>query len=301
MKDKVCITLSTYNNETIISKCLESCLEQDYPNLEVVVADDGSTDETLTILNQLALKYKNLYIISLPHQERGIARKEAITKAMEHKAAYLYFIDSDMILLEGLIYSCVQYLQEYPDVGGLVIPEIPRTEYTNFFSKVKVFERETVNFESEKVSANSIEAARFWRMEAYVTSEGLNEKQIAFEEIQPTIRYLEKGGTIRRAIFSGVYHDEGHVTLKNIISKKAYYFNQMPKTFQSEEQGFKKALTRWYFFRIGLYSIGNLKRYVKHPLLASGMFFMYIALTAVAIQSLLKSNRKPLKMEEETK
>ncbi|SOC11324.1 glycosyl transferase family 2 [Ureibacillus xyleni] len=298
MQEKVCIALSTYNNQTIIDKCLESCLEQDYPNLEVVVADDGSTDETLAILNKMASKYKNLHIISLPHQERGIARKEAINVASQINANYLYFIDSDMILLEGLIYSCVQYLHENSNVGALVIPEIPRTSFTNFYSKVKVFERETINFENEMVSANSIEAARFWRMTAYQESEGLNEKQIAFEEIQPTIRYLEKGGTIRRAIFSGVYHDEGYVTFKNIIAKKAYYFNQMPKTFQTEEQGFKKALTRWYFFRASLYSFGNIKRYIKHPLLTCGMFFMYVALTVVALQSILKSKKKQLSVHK---
>ena len=134
----------------------------------------------------------------------------------------------------------LQYFNGNPSIGALVIPELAFSDYTNFFSKVKVFERNIINNAGENVGHNSIEAARFWRREEYKKSGGINFNQIAFEETQPTIRYLEVGGKIKRAVFTGVKHDEKKVTLKNILEKKKYYFSVMNKTIGSEKSGFLK-------------------------------------------------------------
>lgn len=136
---KTCIVLSTYNNEDIIEKCIKSCISQAL--CEIVVADDGSTDGTLGVLRRLEECNSNLHIISLEHGERGIARAEAIKLAKSLSPEYLYVIDSDMILDSQLVLRCVDYLGKHSDVGGLVIPENCYSNYGNFYSKVKVFER----------------------------------------------------------------------------------------------------------------------------------------------------------------
>ena len=225
----------------------------------------------------------------LPHLERGIARKTAIDIAKKEGCEYLFIIDSDMKLKDGLIFDCVNYLEADSTLGALVIPEIPFSDYNNYFSKVKVFEREIINNAGKYLDKNSIEAARFWKMDAYDSSGGLNPNQIAFEETQPTIRYVENGGKIERAVFTGVHHDEKMVTLKNLVKKKSYYFSVMPKTLSTEKKGMKKALARWYFFRPVLYRGSNILRYIKHPLLAIGMFYMYIILTFVAVKEIIKN------------
>lgn len=291
-KEKVAIIFSTYNSSDYVEKCLKSCLEQEYEELEVVVSDDGSTDNTVKVLENVARNSQNLHIIALPHGERGIARYTAIQKAKELNSRYLFIIDSDMVLKNNLITQCVKYLKENKEIGALVIPEIAYSDYDNYFSKVKVFERNILNNAGENVGKNSIEAARFWRMEAYESTGGINVKQIAFEEIQPTIRYIEKGGKIKRAVFTGVYHNEKKVTLKDILAKKRYYFSVMDRTISTEEKGFFKALQRWYFFRPVIYRKDNLKKYAAHPLLALGMFYMYFRLSLSAVHEILKSKLK---------
>lgn len=290
------ILLSAYNNEEIIEECVMSSLRQGGANIHVVVADDGSTDSTPSILRKIAKKCSNFHPIFLPHGERGIARKRAIERASELKPDYIYIIDSDMILEEGLAEKCISYMTESPKIGSLVIPERAFTTHDNFFSKVKVFERNVVNRAGRFLGKTSIEAARFWRIEEYERSGGINFNQIAFEETQPTIRYLEQGGVIERAEFTGVAHNEKRVTLKNILQKKRYYFSVMDKTMESEEGGFMKALSRWYFFRGVLYRGENLVEYIKHPILTLGMIYMYIALTLVWIQELIKNNVKKEKI-----
>jgi glycosyltransferase involved in cell wall biosynthesis len=286
--NKLVILLSSYNNESIIAKCIKSCLYQSHEDLEVVVADDGSSDKTVDILKSMDKTHKNLHILSLPHGERGIARKKAIEKAWDLSPEYIYIIDSDMILKKDLAEKCIAYFQKNKEIGGLIIPEEPFSKYTNFFSKVKVFERSVINRAGKKVGSNSIEAARFWKSEEYKRSGGINFNQIAFEETQPTIRYIEMGGYLERGTFTGVNHDEKEVTLKNILEKKRYYFSVMNKTTESEKNGTMKAIKRWYFFRGVLYRKENIIEYIKHPRLTFGMIYMYIALTFVWLCETLK-------------
>ncbi|MGV7117693.1 glycosyltransferase family A protein [Paenibacillus kyungheensis] len=292
--DKVVILFSTYNNEQTVVDCLRSCMNQhDYQSLHIVVADDGSSDHTVQTIQQLSEEsIVPITVLALPHGERGVARVTAIEEAQRLNAKYIFVIDSDMILANQLVSQCTSFLNEHPEVGALVIPEEAYSTATNFFSKVKVFERNVINNAGEQLGKRSIEAARFWRIDAYESTGGFNADQIAFEEIQPTLRYVEEGGEIRRATFTRIYHDEKQVYLSDVLRKKAYYFSVMDRTLSTEEGGLRKALERWYFFRPVLYSRDNLICYLRHPLLTVGMVWMYICLSVLGVTALLQSSSR---------
>jgi glycosyltransferase involved in cell wall biosynthesis len=288
MKPKVSIVFSTYNNSECIEKCLESCLKQSYANVDVIIADDGSTDDTTLRIHRLAQQAdKRVRVLQLSHGERGIARVAAVQEAKQEAADYILIIDSDMILEEGMIDHLMDAVMN-TEVGAYIIPEEAFTTYRNFFSKVKVFERNIINNAGEDVGKRSIEAARFWKMSEYISTGGFNAGQISFEEIQPTLRYLEKGGKVKRAVHTRLYHDEKKVLLRELLAKKAYYFTAMDRTLSSESGGFRKALERWYFFRPVLYRKDNIKRYMRHPLLFTGMIFMYGCLSFLGIYGIVK-------------
>lgn len=288
MQGNVVIVLSTYNNSDLIEKSLLSYLTQSEINLQVVVADDGSTDQTRVIIEKLRTMYSNLHTIYLEHGERGIARKMAIEEAKKLNPEFIVIMDSDMQMVQNLIKDCLAYFHNHADVGALVIPEKAYSESKNLMTKVKVFERTVINNAGHSLGSNSIEAARFWRLDAYIKSGGINFSQIAFEETQPTIRYVEIGGIIQRAEFTGVRHDEKHVTLKGLVNKKKYYFSKMSHTLETEESGTLKALQRWYFFRPVLYRKENLVQYMRHPILTLGMIFMYFYLSCICVVELIK-------------
>jgi len=287
--EMIAVVFSTYNSADYAGECLQSCLNQDYTPLQIIIADDGSTDDTVPVLKAAAADHDNVTIFELPHGERGIARKKTVDAAYEMQCGFLYIIDSDMILKENLLSDCAGYLREHSATGGLIVPEIAWSSFGNFYSRVKVFERNIINNAGTDVGRNSIEAARFWRAAEYARTGGINPSQISFEETQPTIRYLEMGGEIKRAVYTGVHHNEKRVTLRELLRKKKYYFSQMDKTLDSEEKGFRKALSRWYFFRPVLYRKDNLLRYVRHPVLTFGMVHMYFLLSVSAVFALLRS------------
>lgn len=285
---KTTMVITTYNSEEYIGDLLDSITRQN-SDIHVVFADDGSTDETVVLLNYFKMKYKNVTILDLEHKERGNARKVGIECAFEIGNPYLMIIDADMYLSDNLIKECVLKLETNRKIGGLILKEIPFSEHDNLMTKIKVFERTILNNSSEIPDYNSIEAARFWSLEAYKVSGGINPYQIAFEETQPTIRYIEGGGLILKHMGGGIYHNEKKVTLINIIQKKKYQFKMMNRTLNTEKKGFFKALQRWYFFRPVMYKKENLKMYFKHPFLVFGMIIMYIILTVIGCTEILKS------------
>ncbi len=286
--NQVAIVITTYNSEQYISRLLDSIIKQYRDDLFVIISDDGSTDNTLAILREFDASYKNSKVLELEHGERGLARTQAIQVAMEAELKYLMFLDSDMVLEQQLINECLVLMNWNPSIGALVIKELPISDYDNLMTKVKIFERTVINNSSSKLDKNSIEAARFWRSSAYLESGGINPNQIAFEETQPTIRYIENGGSIVKHLGKGLYHDEKKVTIKNILQKKKYHFSVMNKTLDSESNGMLKALKRWYFFRPVLYKFKNLILYLRHPLLTFGMVSMYFVLTFIGCFEIMK-------------
>lgn len=86
---KFSIIIPAYNVEKYIEKCINSILEQDYTNYEIIVVDDCSTDNTLNILK----RYKEIKILSTPKNSRqGVARNIGLNNCT---GDYILFADAD--------------------------------------------------------------------------------------------------------------------------------------------------------------------------------------------------------------
>lgn len=93
MKDiKVSIIMPVYNVEKYLRQALDSCLEQSIEKKEIICIDDGSTDGSLSILEDYADRFDNLVIIKQSNLGSGPARNRGIECA---RGKYLCFIDSD--------------------------------------------------------------------------------------------------------------------------------------------------------------------------------------------------------------
>ena len=60
---KVQILMSTYNGQTYLKKQIESILAQTYPNIELIIRDDGSKDRTVEILKEYEQRYENINVV----------------------------------------------------------------------------------------------------------------------------------------------------------------------------------------------------------------------------------------------
>ena len=92
MTPKLSIIVPIYNVEQYLRKCVDSLLQQDYDNYEIILVDDGSPDGCPKICDQYAAKHENVRVF---HRENGglsAARNSGIEVA---KGKYIMFVDSD--------------------------------------------------------------------------------------------------------------------------------------------------------------------------------------------------------------
>jgi glycosyltransferase involved in cell wall biosynthesis len=110
----VSIILTTLNAATYLHQALDSCLNQTYENLELIVVDGGSTDGTLEIL----ASYTDPRI-RLIHQKDNVGKLPgAINLGLEHaKGAYLTWMQADSYYTPDAIARMVDVLEQNPDIG----------------------------------------------------------------------------------------------------------------------------------------------------------------------------------------
>ncbi|AKP65341.1 hypothetical protein FC99_GL001819 [Levilactobacillus koreensis JCM 16448] len=107
---KVSVMITTHDNEKYISACLDSVLLQTYRNLEILVIDDGSTDNTVSILNDYARRDRRIRIISQSNQGISAARNNVISNA---SCEYLTFVDGDDVILPDYIEYLVELVEKF--------------------------------------------------------------------------------------------------------------------------------------------------------------------------------------------
>lgn len=107
---RVSIIIPTYNRAHMIVECLDSVLTQTYKDFEVIVVDDGSTDDTKKFINPYL---DRIQYIKQENQGNAAARNTGIKEA---KGEIIAFNDSDDLWLHDKLEKQVRYLDEHPDV-----------------------------------------------------------------------------------------------------------------------------------------------------------------------------------------
>ena len=91
-KELISVIVIAYNIENYISKCIKSIENQNYKNLEIIIVDDGSTDQTIDKAYQLSLKDTRIRIIKKENGGPSSARNNGLEEA---KGDYIVFVDGD--------------------------------------------------------------------------------------------------------------------------------------------------------------------------------------------------------------
>src|SRR3972149_6804264 len=102
---KLSVIIPTYNEKKSVGECLGSLAGQTYPDFEIILVDDGSTDKTLDILAGLREKIPNLRIFEQLHKGPGTARNLGAKKA---SGEILVFVDADMAFEKNFLKNLVR-------------------------------------------------------------------------------------------------------------------------------------------------------------------------------------------------
>jgi glycosyltransferase involved in cell wall biosynthesis len=109
MQPLVSVLIPAYNSANWIGQTIQSVLTQTWSNLEIIIVDDGSTDQTLTIAQTFSSD--RVQVFFQPNQGAAAARNHAIRKA---QGDYIQFIDADDLLAPDKIAQQLKLLQASP-------------------------------------------------------------------------------------------------------------------------------------------------------------------------------------------
>lgn len=170
MKDLVSVIMPSYNTEAYIKKAIESVLSQTYPYWELIIVDDGSTDDTDAIVNSFLKDSRIKYLKNETNNGAAVSRNRALREA---KGKWIAFLDSDDIWhpekLEKQIAFMVDngYAFTYTDyriqLNGKWLPYIyigPNIINKRRMKNYCYFSTITVMYDSEKIGLIQIEPLR---------------------------------------------------------------------------------------------------------------------------------------------
>lgn len=89
---KISVIIPVYNSRKFIRRCLDSIISQTFSEFEVICIDDGSTDESYTILRRYSQQYKNIRVVRQQNMGQGLARNKGTALA---RGKYIKFVDAD--------------------------------------------------------------------------------------------------------------------------------------------------------------------------------------------------------------
>ncbi|MBR5598916.1 MAG: glycosyltransferase, partial [Alphaproteobacteria bacterium] len=124
LRVSVSIVIPVYNAEKYLSKCLDSILSQS-KKVEIIAVNDGSTDNSLNILNNYASKYSNIKVINQSNQGVSFARNTGMNASTKD---YITFVDSDDWLEPDAIQTALKIIKKDN-------PDILLTSYYDVYNK----------------------------------------------------------------------------------------------------------------------------------------------------------------------
>lgn len=258
----VSVIIPTKNSEATIEKCLESIKNQTYSNIEIIIVDNYSSDNT----REIAQKYGARVYLTGP--ERTSQVNFGVKMA---RGKYVYRVDSDFIL-EALVVEEAFTKCEQQGYDAIAVHNTSDST-VSFWSKVRKLERDCYKDDELNIGA------RFLKRHVFEVVEGFDEALVAAEDYDLHNKLLERGFRVGRIRAQEVHIGEPK-TLGEIIRKHYHYGETIRNYIKKNPQRARRQLSpvRLSYFR-------HKSQFSRNPVLAIGFviyqFARYFA-TAIA-------------------
>jgi glycosyltransferase involved in cell wall biosynthesis len=253
----VSVVLTTKNEGKNIANCLDSVLRQTKQNLEIIVVDNNSTDETKKIARHYTEKVFNL------GPERSSQRNFGVSQAT---GKYILYLDADMILEPGVVEECTAICEADPAVSGIYVPE--RIIGHGFWIKVRSFERSFYD-------GTVIDAVRFVPKSQFEATGGFDEALWGAEDWDFDKKIRGSGKVV--VCKSELMHNEGDFNLGVYLNKKSYYagsFDKYVARWGASDPDVQRQLGPWYRYLQVFVEDGKYRHLLRHPILTLAMYYL---------------------------
>ena len=216
VKPELSIVLPVYNVAPYLPKCLESLTNQTFKNIEIILVNDGSTDNSLEILNNYKSQDKRIKVIDKKNGGVSSARNTGI---MACRADFISFVDPDDYLSLDVYEKCMNTIQ---DTSADILAFSSITEPENRMDSI---EKKIITNPFEAVSDPSINNGYVWnkifRRSLLVENNILFKEDIAYAEDNLFVNMTLPKAKIIATCPTAVYHYQYHPNSSgNSISKE---------------------------------------------------------------------------------
>jgi len=255
MSALVSVIVPTYNSAGTLHECLTALREQDYKDIEIVIADSFSRDRTKEIARAFTDKI-------LDAESLALARQKAVDMA---RGDYVLFLDSDQIIARETISRSVRACE---DEGYDGVTHFERSKISSdnmFVERLINYDKWIFHSEEDDDPIHGTAEPRFFKMKYVRKIDFLDNPPITFELAIINLKINRMGARIK-FIDAPIYHYEtrtfGHVARK--FFRYGFYYIPALKRFPNLVLH-HSAPRRTYFTR----------RAWKHPFLLLGLFVLY--------------------------
>ena len=220
MKDKISVIIPVYNVEEYLCKCVEGIINQTYANLEIILVDDGSTDKSGQLCDELSTTDSRITVLHKKNGGLSDARNYGIEKAT---GKYITFVDSDDTVAVNYIDTLYELIIKYN-------ADISICNCVHCYEGEKIQFREadyTVAFETEKAISNMLYQklflvsawAKLYKIEFFSDTKFPIGK--LYEDSAIMYQIFEKAKLIAfsNAEIYGYFHREGSITTQKFNDK----------------------------------------------------------------------------------
>jgi peptidoglycan-N-acetylglucosamine deacetylase len=257
-KPSVSIIVPCYNEEAVILKNVDALLSIDYPDIEIIVVDDGSKDQTFSILNERYINNDQIKVVTKPNGGKASALNYGISLS---KGEIVVCIDADTVVMENSVKELVKHFSD-PKVAAVAgnVKIGNEVNPLNWFQELEYIMGQ--NFDKIALSfINSVSvvpgALGAWRKSTLLEVGGY-EYDTLVEDGDLTLTMIEKG-------------------YKVVYEPKAQCYTESPETWNS----FFKQRNRW--------QLGTLQSVIKHRQILfsiKNFFFGFVGFPLILINFL---------------
>ncbi|MEM1367846.1 MAG: glycosyltransferase [Cyanobacteria bacterium P01_H01_bin.15] len=203
----ISVVIPTYNRRPILEKCLLALREQSWDaslplsDYEVIVVDDGSTDETIPWLASLQTQFPRLRVFEQPHQGPAAARNVGV---LEAQGDTIIFIDSDLVVTSTFLASHAQALAQGIQDHGPKVFTYGRVINTANFDNPAAESYKLTDFSAAYFATGNVAIAKQWLLKA-----GLFDTQFSlygWEDLELGVRLHNLGLKLLKCPAAVGYH-----------------------------------------------------------------------------------------------
>lgn len=228
---KYSFIVPVYNTSKYLKKCLDSLVKQTFKDFEIIIVNDGSTDNSKDIISKYESKHRNIKVINEENQGLSMARNNGVKKA---SGKYIIFIDSDDYVEKDLLKQIDNEIEDVDVLRYQVITEDENGENKKTYNE-EAFDT-MKGYDAFKYIANYHFVEPAWcyvYKTQYYKDNKFNFKKGVYHEDFGLIPYvIYKARKVKSISYVGYYY----ITRNGSIMNNSDYKKTVKKAFDMLEQ-----------------------------------------------------------------